>query len=37
MGLSPNGVDARVTRLRKKLKRLLAQQGLGWDGKEDTR
>ena len=36
LGLSPNGVDARVTRLRKKLKRLLAQQGLGWDGKEDA-
>ena len=29
LGLSPNGVDARVSRLRKKLKRLLARQGLG--------
>ena len=37
LGLSPNGVDARVARLRKKLKHLLAQQGLGWDGKEDTK
>lgn len=37
LGLSPNGVDARVSRLRKKLKRLLVQQGLDWDGKEDTR
>ena len=37
LGLSPNGVDARVARLRKKLKHLLAQQGLGWDRKEDTK
>ena len=36
LGLSPNGVDARTARLRKKLKGLLARQGLGWDGKEDA-
>lgn len=35
LGLSANGVDARVTRLRKKLKGLLARQGLDWSGKED--
>ena len=29
------GVDARVVRLRRKLKDLLARQGLGWSGKED--
>lgn len=35
LGLSANGVDARVVRLRRKLKHLLARQGLGWNGKED--
>ncbi|WP_297235727.1 sigma-70 family RNA polymerase sigma factor [uncultured Flavonifractor sp.] len=35
LGLSANGVDARVVRLRRKLKNLLARQGLGWSGKED--
>lgn len=35
LGLSANGVDARVVRLRRKLKDLLARQGLGWSGKED--
>lgn len=35
LGLSVNGVDARVARLRRKLKGLLARQGLGWSGKED--
>lgn len=35
LGLSANGVDARVVRLRRKLKHLLARQGLGWSGKED--
>ena len=38
LGLSPNGVDARVSRLRRKLKRLLARQGLGlWEPEGDTR
>ena len=37
LGLSPNGVDARVSRLRKKLKRLLARQGLGlWEQEGDA-
>ena len=35
LGLSANGVDARVVRRRRKLKDLLARQGLGWNGKED--
>ena len=34
LGLSANSVDARVVRLRRKLKKLLARQGLGWHGKE---
>ena len=37
LGLSPNGVDARVSRLRKKLKRLLARQGLGLWEQEGTK
>ena len=37
LGLSPNGVDARVSRLRKKLKRLLARQGLGLWEREGTK
>ena len=37
LGLSPNGVDARVSRLRKKLKKLLARQGLGlWEQEGDA-
>ena len=37
LGLSPNGVDARVSRLRRKLKRLLARQGLGlWEQEGDA-
>ena len=31
LGLTPNAVDARTARLRKKLKRLLALQGLGME------
>ena len=37
LGLSPNGVDARVSRLRTKLKRLLARQGLGLWEQEGTK
>ena len=37
LGLSPNGVDARVSRLRKNLKRLLARQGLGLWEQEGTK
>ena len=37
LGLSPNGVDARVSRLRRKLKMLLARQGLGlWEQEGDA-
>ena len=37
LGLSPNGVDARVSRLRMKLKRLLARHGLGlWEQEGDA-